>query len=299
MSKIPVRGDLVKKKKPNERNLTAIQLKKMRFTQEINQLYSDIFEEKRQKLLQEKKNANLQNKRSEMQKDFDQLIQKAEDAKRDLMIKLSEIEQENNELAERLERLKQQKATEQKKDETNEIQKRAEEDLETQLHSEIASLETEHNRLLREITEKKDKKVDLKKKYKRVKDTYEALLRRVKQIALDKEVKKKKKELEKINAENEQRMKEEAERKKNPINVYKNILYNAGYNNETYDIPIVVHEIDDPVEINSMSGDLLDESEIYNEPNEINDQIRILLSTGQYTEADPIIRELKSLLKKD
>lgn len=299
MSKIPVRGDLVKKKKPNERNLTAIQLKKMRFTQEINQLYSDIFEEKRQKLLQEKKNANLQNKRSEMQKDFDQLIQKAEDAKRDLMIKLSEIEQENNELAERLERLKQQKATEQKKDETNEIQKRAEEDLETQLHSEIASLETEHNRLLREITEKKDKKVDLKKKYKRVKDTYEALLRRVKQIALDKEVKKKKKELEKINAENEQRMKEEAERKKNPINVYKNILYNAGYNNETYDIPIVVHEIDDPVEINSMSGDSLDESEIYNEPNEINDQIRILLSTGQYTEADPIIRELKSRLKKD
>ncbi|EAY13910.1 erythrocyte binding protein, putative [Trichomonas vaginalis G3] len=297
MSRIPVRGDPVKKKHV-DKNLTAIEIKKLRFSEEINRLYSDLFEEKKQRVLQERKNANLPQKKAEMQNDYDQLIKKAEDSKREIMARISDLELENNELHDKLERLSQQKMSQLKKDENLEIQKRAEEDLETQLHSEIAALETKKNEYLRLVSQQREIKLDLKKKYKRVKDTYEALLKKVKQMAIDKEVKRKQKDLEKINAEMQRKKKEEEERKKDPINSYNNFLYNAGYSNEPYDIPIVVHEIDEPMEILSMSGDSLEESVFEGEPNVIDDQIRQLLSTGQYTESDPLIRELRSRLKK-
>ena len=288
-SRIPIPG------KPRRSKLSVLQEK---FIADLN----TAFEEEQGRIQQnwnEKKINFLKNK-SEYDESLDNLLQQAIAQQEEASYKLAEINQENEELSNRLEVLKLEKAQILTKGERKVIEKRSEVDLELNLQTKSVELNQKLNELQRNIDHETEEMRVFKKNYKRALEQYGKLREMVENEQIRKEVKRKKIELLKKQKEIEEKKAEEAKRKKDPLNKYKALLDAAGQaRNDGDKKPQRVFAVDDgPLfpDVEDDDGIIVQDYVDYDQEHGLETRIKLLLASGNYTEDDPVIRGLRKEL---
>ena len=288
-SRIPIPG------KPRRSKLSVLQEK---FIAELN----TAFEEEQERIQQnwnEKKMNFLKNK-SEYDESLDNLLQQAISQQEETSYKLAEINQENEELANRLEVLKLEKAQILTKGERKVIEKRSEVDLELNLQTKSVELNQKLNELQRNIDHETEEMRVYKKNYKRALEQYGKLREMIENEQIKKDVKRRKIELLKKQKEIEQKKAEEAKRRKDPLNKYKALLDAAGQARDDGDKrPQRVFAIDDgPLspDVEEDDGIIVQDYVDHDQEDSLEARIKLLIASGNYTEDDPVIRGLRKEL---
>ena len=288
-SKIPIPG------KTRRSKLSVLQEK---FIAELN----TAFEEEQERIQQnwnEKKMNFLKNK-SEYDESLDNLLQQAIAQQEETSYKLAEINQENEELTNRLEVLKLEKAQILTKGERKVIEKRSEVDLELNLQTKSVELNQKLNELQRNIDHETEEMRVYKKNYKRALEQYGKLREMIENEQIKKDVKRRKIELLKKQKEIEQKKAEEAKRRKDPLNKYKALLDAAGQARDDGDKrPQRVFAIDDgPLspDVEEEEGIIVQDYVDHDQEDSLEARIKLLIASGNYTEDDPVIRGLRKEL---
>jgi hypothetical protein len=208
--------------------------------------------------------------------------------------------QRNTSLASQIEETRSLKTKLQNQSETTNLEISAEIDLELKLQQRASELQVQLGDSRRRLGSQLEKKVKLKKAYLRVINQYKKLkdddeLRECRRKALVKKalLEQQRKERE----EEEQRAKEAAN---DPRNKYRALLAAAGHIDGEDPIgarPDCVTFYDGPtVAVAKAEQPIVVESPKYQQCVWLENNIRTLLSTGNYTEDDPVIRRLKAQL---
>ena len=283
-----------KKKRP-----TLEQMEKIRFQeqmkQEIEQKFRDIA--KNWKGHVDRFAATKQ----DIDTQYDKLLMQLDTIRGQVGAKLTVIKKENAALKKRIDQLRLTKERLQNKAETNHIEVSAEIDLELKLQQRAAELQVQRGESRRRLEQQLEKKIRLKKAYLRNINQYKKL----KQSEEDRQNKRKALRKRAILEQKKKEMEEEAAKAKeeDPMNRYRALLAAAGHisvndqgtKQETpttfFQGPLVEPSAPRPDQI------VIDNPQ-YDEGIWLENNIRTLLSTGNYTDDDPVIRGLRAQLCK-
>ena len=285
----------------------------------INQLRAETQEKfgNLQKLWQQQLEKFTVQKKS-VDSSYDEMIMKVDSILARMQNELSTVKKANAELKDQIERKQLKKAKLQTKTETDQLEVSAEIDIELKLQQRAAELHRQLGECKRRLDASLEKKIQLKKSYVRIINQYKKMKamdedRNIKKEALQKKIYLQKKKME---MEEEEKRKKEAEN--DPMNRYKSLLAAAGHIKFNADpspnIPSApltqIYNLDAPItkiyqpERCQMNNPENQSAHIVYDPQHcdegiwLENNIRTLLSTGNYTDDDPVIRNLRAELAK-
>lgn len=236
---------------------------------------------------------------------------------------LNELKKSNSEIREKIERKQIIRNKLQTTNETKNIEISAEIDMELKLQQRAAELHRQLGESRRRLDSAKEQKIQLKKSYVRVINQYKRLKRLNEEREIKKEALQKKLYLQKKQIEMEEQKRMQIESENDPMNKYKSLLAAAGhikfnsnpsendfrptlevapltnmYRNESS-----ITRIYQPEGI--LQNNIQKDPNVFVVDNPHNDEgvwlennIRTLLSTGNYTDDDPVIRNLRAELAR-
>lgn len=216
--------------------------------------------------------------------------------------KLATVRRQNAALKDKIELQKALKGRLQKRAETDHLEISAEIDMELKLQQRAADLHMQLGESKRRLERQLEKKIQLKKAYLRVINEY----KRLKAVEEEREAKRAAQRKKAALLHKKKQMEEEEARRKaeesNPMNRYRALLAAAGhldYNNKgsTAQNPTTFYQGPMMVPQTAPKEDqIVVDSPQYDEGVWLENNIRTLLSTGNYTDDDPVIRGLRAQL---
>ncbi|KAH0791089.1 erythrocyte binding protein [Histomonas meleagridis] len=225
---------------------------------------------------------------------YDMISSKLEEIAYSLQSKIYEIKEKNQELNDSILSLKSQKQKIQAKRESNQLETSAEVDLELKLQQKAADLHHQINENKRKTEAIIEKKISLKKSYVRLIAQYKKLMEEIEASQNRQAAFRKKKALEmkKKHIEKEQKQVENSDEQ---MNQYLSLLAAAGQINFANKSKLITTVYQPPQSPKTESRFVVDSPQ-YNECIWLENNIKTLLSTGNYTEDDPVIRQLQEKL---
>lgn len=277
-----------------------LKLKKIQLRAQL----TDEFEKKINNILVswKKQQESFTTKANEFDSQLDNMQTRIENIYNTIYTKLSAVKNGNRIMEEKIEQQKALKRKLQQTSETNNIEISAEINLELQRQKRAAELHcavAENKRLL---DKSKREKVELKKKYLRAITQYNKLKAEEEERVRVKRALKKKAYLEQKLKEREEEERRAIQAENDPKNKYKALLAAAGH----IDGDSSVHQVETRAPLIYQPADTpaISDPRVIIETHETDDglwlenNIRTLLSTGNYTEDDPVIRGLKAQLHR-
>jgi chromosome segregation ATPase len=280
---------------------TRLQLEKLRFHNSI----VEEFEARIQKLNCTWRDhvSSFERTRESIDDRYDALILQLETIHAALSNKLLLTKQKNGSLIDQIEQQKNRKTKLQNRAETTNLEVSAEIDLELKLQQRSAELHVQLGESQRRLERQLEKKVKLKKAYIRVINQYKKLkedqeMREYRRHAFEK----------KAALERQRKEREEAERKakeaeKDPRNLYRALLAAAGHIDgedpmEMRPDRVTFYQGPTIPDVAKPEQQILVDPPKYEECVWLENNIRTLLSTGNYTEDGPVIRGLQAQLAR-
>ncbi|OHT15183.1 hypothetical protein TRFO_14368 [Tritrichomonas foetus] len=258
---------------------------------------------------------------------YDDMAMKVDSILSKIQSELYQLKKNNAELADKIEQKKMIKNQLQTKKETTHLEVSAEIDIELKLQQRAAELHRQLGECKRRRDATLEQKIQLKKSYVRAINQYKKLKSIDEDRSAKKEAMQKKLYLQKKKMEMEEEERRQREAENDPMNKYKSLLAAAGhikFNSKAFTPTIEVapltkiYKTDAPITkiyqpegarpqnhyqqqqnmiINSDAG-LVFDSPQNDEGIWLENNIRTLLSTGNYTDDDPVIRNLRAELAR-